>query len=148
MYGIFFVKKQHQNPQQEVEIIILNFIFIHDVRFLEGSCFSLDSVVTTDSGKQKPMKDLEIGEEVLSDETASFTKFIGWMEMNKNTKVEMLEIQTEDGEKLTLTETHNVFYYEHGIPTAIYAKDLRPGNVLVGGTDKVQILPILNTSFI
>ena len=120
---------------------------IYDVRFLEGGCFALDSLVTTDAGKQKLMKDLEIGEEVLSDETASFTKFIGWMEMNKNTKVEMLEIQTEDGEKLTLTETHNVFYYEHGIPTAIYAKDLRPGNVLVGGSDKVQILPIFKYFF-
>ena len=93
------------------------------------------------------MKDLEIGEEVLSDETGSFTKFIGWMEMNKNTKVEMVEIQTEDGEKLTLTETHNVFYYEHGIPIAIYAKDLRTGNVLVGGSGKVQILPIFKYFF-
>ena len=40
-----------------------------------------------------------------------------------------------------------MFYYEHGIPTAIYAKDLRPGNVLVGGSDKVQILPIFNYFF-
>ena len=78
-----------------------NFIFIHDVRLLEGWCFALDSLVTTDAGKQKLMKDLEIGEEVLSDETGSFTKFFGWMEMNKNTKVEMLEIQTDDGEKFT-----------------------------------------------
>ena len=67
--------------------------------------------------------------------------------MNKNTKVEMVEIQTEDGEKLTLSETHNVFYYERGIPTAIYAKDLRTCNVLVGGSGKVQILPIFKYFF-
>ena len=30
----------------------------------------------------------------------------------------------------------------NGIPTAIYAKDLRTGNVLVGGSGKVQNLSI------
>ena len=79
---------------------------IYDVRFLEGGCFALDSLVTTDAGKQKLMKDLEIGEEVLSDETGSFTKFIGWMEMSKNTKNsnESRLQHTQKNTSLTLTD--------------------------------------------
>ena len=42
--------------------------------FTAGTCFGIDTLVTTGSGKQKLMKDLRIGEEVLSDETGSMTK--------------------------------------------------------------------------
>ena len=34
-------------------------------------CFGMDTLVTTSSGNQKLMKDMKIGEEVLSDETGS-----------------------------------------------------------------------------
>ena len=93
--------------------------------------------MTTDSGEQKLMRDLRIGDEVVSDETGALTEFVGWMELNSNNRVKFLEIQTEDGEELTLTETHNVFYYEDGKPTPTFARNLSPGNVLVGGSGQV-----------
>ena len=104
-------------------------------------CFGMDTLVTTSSGNQKLMKDMKIGEEVLSDETGSMTKFIGWMELNSNTKNKMIEVETDDGEKLIMTDNHNVFSYEEDKPTSTYVKDLSPGNVLVGGAGKVQIPP-------
>ena len=100
-------------------------------------CFGLDTLVTTSSGNQKLMKDLKIGEEVLSDETGRVTKFIGWMELSRNTKTKMIEIETDDGEKLIMTDTHNVFYYKEGKPTPTFVEDLSPGNVLVGGIGQV-----------
>ena len=95
------------------------------------------TLVTSGSGQQKPMRDLRIGDEVLSDGTGSLTKFVGWMEYNRDTISGMIEIETEDGEHLTLTGTHNVFYYEDGKPTPTYAKNLSPGNVIVGGSGQV-----------
>ena len=101
-------------------------------------CFGPDTLVTTSSGNQKLMKDMKIGEEVLSDETGRLTKFIGWMELSRDTKTKMIEIETDDGEKLIMTDSHNVFYYKEDKPTPTYVKNLRPGNVLVGESGKVQ----------
>ena len=42
----------------------------------DGSCFGWDSLVTTGSG-QKLMRDLEIGDEVVSDQTGTLTEFVG-----------------------------------------------------------------------
>ena len=55
-----------------------------------------------------------IGEAVVSDQTGTLTEFVGWMEFDSSNRVKFLEFTTEDGEVLTLTETHNVFYYEDG----------------------------------
>ena len=104
---------------------------------LGGGCFGFETLVTTGSGKQKLMRDLRIGDEVVSDETGSLTKFLGWLELNSKEKIWFLEIQTEDGEKLIMTETHIVFYYEDGKPSPTYIRNLRPGNVLVGGSGEV-----------
>ena len=41
----------------------------------EGSCFGFETLVTTSSGNQKLMRDLRIGDEVLSHK--GMTKFIG-----------------------------------------------------------------------
>ena len=100
----------------------------------------MDTLVTTGSGEQKLMRDLKIGDEVVSDETGALTKFIGWMDLSRDQKTKMIEIKTDDGEQLTLTLTHILFYYEEDSkPTPTYAKDLRPGNVLVGGSGEVGL---------
>ena len=97
----------------------------------------METQVTTGSGQQKLMRDLRIGDEVLSDGTGRLTKFVGWMEYSSNAQSDMIEVETEDGEHLTLTGTHNVFYYEDGKPTPTYAKNLSPGNIIVGGSGQV-----------
>ena len=102
-----------------------------------GGCFGYESLVTTGSGEQKLMRDLKIGDEVVSDQTGTLTEFVGWIQLERNNRFKFLEIQTEDGEELTLTETHNVFYYEDGKPTPTFARNLSPGNVLVGGSGQV-----------
>ena len=71
------------------------------------------------------------------DSNETLTEFVGWMELDRNNRVKFLEIKTDDGEDLTLTKTHNVFYYEDGKPTPTFARNLSPGNVLVGGSGEV-----------
>ena len=105
-----------------------------------STCFGYETLVTTGSGEKKLMRDLRIGDKVLSDETGSLTEFLGWLELNSKEKIWFLEIQTEDGEKLIMTETHIVFHYEDGKPSPTYIRNLRPGNVLVGGSGEVLTL--------
>ena len=93
--------------------------------------------MTTGDGGQKLMRELKIGDEVVADQTGSLTRFVGWMELNKKTRTEFLEIKTEDGDELILTETHNVFYYKDGKPSSTFAMNLSPGSVLVGGSEEV-----------
>ena len=88
------------------------------------------------------MRNLKIGEEVVSDQTGATTTFIGWMEFSSTTHTKMIEMETDDGEVLVLTDTHIVFMYEHDDkPTPIFAKNLKPGNVLVGGLGEVGSCP-------
>ena len=103
-----------------------------------AACFGYETLVTTGSGEQKLMRDLKIGDQVVSDQTGSLTPFLGWLELNSKQKVDFLEIKTEDGEELVMTGTHIVFHYEDGKPTSTYAKNLSPGNVLVGGSGEVS----------
>ena len=109
-----------------------------DVRW--GNCLGYETLVTTGSGEQKLMRDLRIGDQVVSDQTGSLTPFLGWLELNSKQKVKFLEIKTEDGEELVMTETHIVFYYEDGKPTPTYIRNLSPGNALVGGSGEVSTL--------
>ena len=105
---------------------------------MDLACFGYDTLVTTGSGEQKLMRDLRIGDQVVSDQTGSLTPFLGWLELNSKQKVKFLEIKTEDGEELVMTETHIVFYYEDGKPTPTYIRNLSPGNALVGGSGEVS----------
>ena len=86
------------------------------------------------------MRDLRIGDQVVSDDSEKLTTFLGWLELNSKEDIVFLEIQTEDGEKLIMTETHIVFYYEDGKPSPTYIRNLRPGSVLVGGSEEVLTL--------
>ena len=102
-----------------------------------GGCFGLKSLVTTETGEQKPMRDLRVGDSIVSDEKGSLTKFVGWMELSSNIETDFLVIKTVDGEELTITENHIVFYYKNGKITNIYAKYVTPGMELVGGSGQV-----------
>ena len=145
-----------QQPQQQGRLVCAGFCIATGLLFAANSalavgmagaaiadaadeaCFGLDTLVTTGSGKQKLMRDLKIGQEVLSDETGRMTKVLGWLELNYKERVSFLEIKAHDGEELIMTETHIVFYYEDGEPTPAFIRDLKPGNVLVGGTVEVS----------
>ena len=94
--------------------------------------------MTTRSGQQKLMRDLRIGDEVVSDETGRLTKVLGWIELNSKKKVSFLKINTHDAEELIMTETHIVFHYEDGESTPAFIRDLKPGDVLVGGSGEVS----------
>ena len=65
------------------------------------------------------------------------------MEYSSKADIEFLEIITETGDVLTLTRSHNVFHYKDGKATPTYAKNLRPGNMLVAESGEVNCFSIV-----
>jgi len=108
-------------------------------------CFAMDVKVMLKSGKEKLMKDLNIGEEVMSDDQGGVTKFLGWLDKHSDWKRYFLKITTNGGDQLTLTGNHIVFYFNNNASTSTYAEDLVPGDVLVGKNGEGKIIHSIET---
>uniref|UniRef100_A0A8R1HZB1 HintN domain-containing protein n=2 Tax=Caenorhabditis japonica TaxID=281687 RepID=A0A8R1HZB1_CAEJA len=109
-----------------------------------GACFSVDTWVTTPTGKMR-MDEIDIGDYVLTAdlEKTYFTPITLWIHREPAKIEEFLTIRTEFGKMLRLTPRHFLFRnkceksYEHYIkilPTdaeAVFASDLRLGDCVV-----------------
>jgi len=104
------------------------------------TCFGPDATVLLKSGKEKLMKDLKIGEEVMSDDEGGVTEFIGWLQKESKVEAEYLRISTSGGDQLTLTGSHNVFFFHGNTRTSTFARNLVSGDVLVGKDGQGKII--------
>ncbi|XP_071162768.1 uncharacterized protein [Mytilus edulis] len=101
-------------------------------------CFSEDANVILQNLKFKRMKDLSVGDKVLtmdSNGTLAEDEVIAWLHQVKNGQYTFLEIVHEHG-KITLTPEHIIFVGKSRKPQ--HASTLRPGdavNVLVNSDD-------------
>ena len=112
-----------------------------------GGCFTGESTVMTSSGARKEMKDVEIGDEILTVNSAGdfeFSPVLLFLDRDPEETRKFVEITTETGAKLTLTPTHLVYHSEFEAENsieedvssefaAVYAED-----VLVGDRVLVQ----------
>ena len=74
-----------------------------------AGCFSRHSLVCVSDGEQVKMKDLSIGQSLMTlDEEGSprETTFLGWLHRDTNLKTEFLKITTDNGQDVTLTPGH------------------------------------------
>ncbi|CAO4384036.1 unnamed protein product [Caenorhabditis nigoni] len=110
-----------------------------------GACFSLDTWVTTPSGKKR-MDQIDIGDYVLTaglDETY-FTPITLWIHREPERVQEFLTIMTEYGKTLRMTARHFMYRNKCGTDSyqkyikilphdaeAIFAEDLRVGDCVV-----------------
>jgi len=105
-----------------------------------GPCFAPNTKASMKCGGEKLMKDLEIGEEIMSDDEGGVTKFVGWLQKESEGEADYLQITTTGGDQLTMTGSHIVFYFHRNISTSIFARNLVPGDVLVGKHGKGKII--------
>jgi len=118
-----------------------NTLFIHRGDCTRGcNCFAPDAKVMLKSGKEKLMKDLNFGEEVISDDKGGVAEFVGWLDKSSKGETDFLQITTSEGGQLTLTGSHVVFYLLGNTPTSIFARNLVPGDVLVGEHGQGKII--------
>jgi len=103
-------------------------------------CFPGDSVVTTDAGVKKPMKDLRVGESVLAlsdDGLLRPSEVLLFLDRSETARTEYVTLVTDAGKSITATPTHLVLRWEkpersqirHANP--VYAKNVRVNDTLL-----------------
>jgi len=93
-------------------------------------CFAPTSLVETREG-MKTIPELRIGDEIRTSSdnlNTEFTEFLGWLDRQKSSPAQMLEIFTSNNSStVTLSASHVVFTSS----TTKYAGDLVPGDILL-----------------
>ena len=95
----------------------------------QPDCFSLESTVIVRDQGAISIRDLRIGDMVLSDEHSTWSRFYSKGHYNEKTKTEFVQISTEVTEKpLELTPGHMVFKASSKLPVPAFS--IQVGNVV------------------
>ncbi|XP_019942763.2 sonic hedgehog protein [Paralichthys olivaceus] len=114
-----------------------------------GGCFPGSSTVTLQDGTQKPVKALQTGDRVLAADAHGqpvYTDFIMFIDQDSTTRRLFYVIETDSGQKITLTAAHLLFVGHsnsteraHRGMSAVFASQVRPGQtVFVLDAERLQ----------
>nr|XP_033494250.1 sonic hedgehog protein A [Epinephelus lanceolatus] len=115
-----------------------------------GGCFPGSSTVILQDGTKKAVKDLQTGDRVLAaddDGNPIYTDFIMFIDQDSTTRRLFYVIETDSGEKITLTAAHLLFVghntTEEERMSAIFASEVQSGQtVLVFDTERSRLEPV------
>ncbi|KAK5849573.1 hypothetical protein PBY51_013899 [Eleginops maclovinus] len=116
-----------------------------------GGCFPGSSTVTLQDGTQKPVKHLQSGDRVLAADAHGnpiYTDFIMFIDQDSTTRRLFYVIETESGEKITLTAAHLLFVGQNSTEnsdrmSAIFASQVQSGqNVFVFDAERRRLEPV------
>lgn len=112
-----------------------------------GGCFPGSSTVTLEDGTKRPVRDLQPGDRVLAADYEGnpvYTDFIMFIDRDASTSRIFYVIETESGQKVTLTAAHLLFIAQNSTQprmSAVFASQVRPGQkVFVFG--RGQLTPV------
>merc|ERR1711970_255944 len=107
-----------------------------------GGCFPGSSLVKLSSGESRPMRDVETGDSVMTmvEGRMTTTKVLGFVAKSVSSSTEYLNIRTEDGRSLSISQTHVMFVSDpYGNSKDVMAKDVNIGDrVMVQDGDHVK----------
>ena len=97
-----------------------------------GGCFPGSAQVMLQDGGRKEMKDLQVGEVVLTG-SGHFLPILGWLDINHNMPTDFVRIFTNQSSSLSLTGSHVIFRHsgKHGRQEPIFTRDLNVGDIIV-----------------
>ena len=95
----------------------------------EGGCFSSESTVVVKGKGTTSIKDLAIGDMVLSDEHGTYSKFYSISHVNEDSQTEFLRIFTKTSAK-PLEVTANHFIYKSSLDLPVLAGSVKVGDTL------------------
>lgn len=115
-----------------------------------GGCFPGSSTVTLQDGTQKAVKDLQSGDRVLAADTEGnpiYTDFIMFLDQESTTRRLFYVIETDSGQKITLTAAHLLFVGHNSTDeermSAIFASEVQRGQkVFVLDAERRQLEPV------
>ena len=108
----------------------------------DAECFSLDSTVVVKGKGTTPIKDLVIGDMVLSNENGSYTRFFSIGHYNKNHPTKFLQVYTESSKKRPLEVTPDHLIYKGGGFLPVLASSVNVGDSIqtLQGPSKVTFI--------
>lgn len=115
-----------------------------------GGCFPGSSTVTLQDGTNKAVKDLQSGDRVLAaddDGNPIYTEFIMFIDRDSTTRRIFYVIETDSGQKITLTAAHLLFVghntTEDERMSAVFASQVQSGQkVFVFDAERSQLEPV------
>ncbi|KAF3836609.1 hypothetical protein F7725_029167 [Dissostichus mawsoni] len=116
-----------------------------------GGCFPGSSTVTLQDGTQKPVKLLQSGDRVLAADAHGnpiYTDFIMFIDQDSTTRRLFYVIETESGEKITLTAAHLLFVGQNNTEntdemSAVFASQVQAGQtVFVFDAERRRLEPV------
>lgn len=117
-----------------------------------GGCFPGSSTVTLQDGTKKAVKDLQTGEKVLAADdygNTIYTDFIMFIDQDSATRRVFYVIETDSGQKITLTAAHLLFVGHNNFTekdqsmSAIFASQVQPGQkVFVFDAERRRLEPV------
>lgn len=115
-----------------------------------GGCFPGSSTVILQDGTKKAVKHLQAGDRVLAaddDGNPIYTDFIMFIDQDSTTRRLFYVIETDSGEKITLTAAHLLFVghntTEEERMSAIFASEVQSGQtVFVFDTERSRLEPV------
>ncbi|XP_042366537.1 sonic hedgehog protein A [Plectropomus leopardus] len=116
-----------------------------------GGCFPGSSTVILQDGTKKAVKDLQTGDRVLAaddDGNPIYTDFIMFIDQDRTTRRLFYVIETDSGQKITLTAAHLLFVghnttEEEELMSAIFASQVQTGQtVFVYDAERSRLEPV------
>lgn len=116
-----------------------------------GGCFPGSSTVTLEDGTQRAVRDLRAGDRVLAadeDGNPIYSDFIMFLDRDPTAKMLFYVIETESGQKITLTAAHLLFVARNatqggGGMSAVFASQVRRGQtVFVHDAERNHLEPV------
>ncbi|XP_041817234.1 sonic hedgehog protein A [Chelmon rostratus] len=115
-----------------------------------GGCFPGSSTVTLQGGTKKAVKDLQTGDRVLAaddDGNPIYTDFIMFIDQDSTTRRLFYVIETDSGQKITLTAAHLLFVGHNSTQeermSAIFASQVQLGQkVFVFDAEQSRLEPV------
>uniref|UniRef100_H3D5G4 Hedgehog protein n=1 Tax=Tetraodon nigroviridis TaxID=99883 RepID=H3D5G4_TETNG len=115
-----------------------------------GGCFPGSSTVTLQDGTKKLVKDLQSGDRVLAadgDGNPTYSDFITFIDRDSATRRLFHVIETDSGQKITLTAAHLLFVARNGSGgdgmSAVFASQVRRGQkVMVSDPERGRLAPV------
>merc|ERR1711970_347974 len=108
----------------------------------KNACFPGSSLVKLSSGETRPMRDVKTGDSVMTmvEGRMTTTKVLGFVAKSVSSSTKYLNIRTEDGRSLSISQTHVMFVSDpYGNSKDVMAKDVNIGDrVMVQDGDHVK----------
>lgn len=129
----------------------------HSVAAKSGGCFPGDTLVTLEGGATKPMRDLRLGDRVLTSAAADsfgplvYSPVLSFLDRQPNTTKSFFVIGTRAGLNITLTAAHLIFVTDcpslagetrkdsAGELRTVFASEVRPGQCVLTAQNEAAL---------